>query len=78
MDMPWLKMKLKSEDFWLNFVIENSVLTDYAEPGNKDKSGIGIQNARKRLDLLYPGKYVLRINEKPGSFSAELKLDLKS
>jgi LytS/YehU family sensor histidine kinase len=38
--------------------------------------GIGIENVKHRLDLLYPGRYKLRIEQKIGTFEVELKLQL--
>lgn len=42
----------------------------------KGKSGIGLQNAKKRLGLMYPEKYDLKIKESQDRFSVELKLKL--
>jgi two-component system, LytTR family, sensor kinase len=41
-------------------------------------SGIGLNNTRRRLDLLYPGKYILVINENSAEniYSVHLTLDL--
>jgi sensor histidine kinase YesM len=41
-------------------------------------SGIGLNNTRRRLDLLYPGKYTLTINENltDNIYSVQLTLDL--
>jgi sensor histidine kinase YesM len=41
-------------------------------------SGIGLNNTRRRLDLLYPGKYALKINEDlaDNSYTVHLTLDL--
>jgi len=41
------------------------------------KKGIGIDNTRQRLDLLYPGKYQLDIDEKADTFEVKLTLELK-
>lgn len=41
----------------------------------KDSSGgIGLENVRRRLSLLYPGKHVLLIDEKSDSFAINLEL----
>lgn len=39
--------------------------------------GIGIETTRKRLELLYPGKYTLDIKNGENDFIVELELDLK-
>ena len=41
----------------------------------KTQSGIGLQNVRKRLDLLYRSQYQLSIIEE-GSFLVKLKVEL--
>jgi LytS/YehU family sensor histidine kinase len=38
--------------------------------------GIGVRNVRRRLELLYPGKYELNINDANGKFLVELNLQL--
>ncbi len=43
---------------------------------NENKSGIGLENLKRRLDLLYPQKYTLRILKENGTHIAELKLQL--
>lgn len=40
-------------------------------------SGIGLKNVKKRLDLIYPEKYILSIANKPESFSVNLTLELE-
>ncbi|TFH28023.1 MAG: hypothetical protein E4H10_01885 [Bacteroidia bacterium] len=40
------------------------------------KKGIGIDNTRQRLDLIYPGKYQLEIDEKSNSFTVNLNIEL--
>lgn len=44
---------------------------------NKDAtSGIGLNNVKRRLDLLYPGKYKLKIDDGADVYTSELSLDL--
>src|SRR5690606_40643721 len=40
-------------------------------------SGIGLKNVRKRLELLYPHKHHLDIEERPKSYGVYLGLDLE-
>ncbi len=43
----------------------------------KDKlKGIGLKNAKRRLELLYPGKHELRLQDQAKTFKIELQLDL--
>jgi two-component system LytT family sensor kinase len=39
-----------------------------------DNTGIGINNTRRRLDLLYPGRYELIINDKSNEFTVHLNI----
>jgi len=44
---------------------------------NKDSAGgIGLNNVKRRLDLLYPGKYKLKIDDGADVYTSELSLDL--
>ena len=44
---------------------------------NKDQaSGIGLSNVKRRLDLLYPGRYVLEVYEEKDLYNCKLELDL--
>ena len=43
-----------------------------------DTSGIGLGNVSKRLELLFPGKYDLRITKSEESFDVVLKIELKA
>lgn len=52
--------------------IENS---NYPKKDNdRSGSGIGLENLRKRLDLLYPGKYRLNTQLEGKTYVAELVL----
>lgn len=42
----------------------------------KESKGIGIENCRKRLELLYPGKYTLSAEEKEGYYVLTLTINL--
>lgn len=56
----------------LHFYTENK-----KHMNNRDiEGGIGLQNVRRRLDLLYPGKYKLDIQDMPDTYICELSLVL--
>lgn len=58
----------------LSFEIENTI-DDSTQ--NKKAGGIGIENVKKRLALLYPEKHHLDIFEREGRFFVRLTIDLK-
>ena len=63
---------LKISDDRINFCIEN-----YTNNYEKDSvGGIGVQNVKKRLDLLYGNNCCLDIKEEGGKFTVKLQLPL--
>ena len=56
----------------LHFYMENR-----KHMNNRDtEGGIGLNNVKRRLDLLYPGKYTLTIQDEPQTYTCELSLVL--
>jgi hypothetical protein len=58
----------------LRLVVKNNKVSTNIE--QTVKSGVGIENTKTRLALLYPGRYNLEINETQHSFDVTLQLDL--
>ncbi len=59
----------------LTFIVENTI----DEQINKSfKKGIGIENVKRRLDLLFPKRHLLKIKKGNGLFRIELLLSLKN
>ena len=57
------------------FSIENNKgITDKMKAG--DHGGLGLENIQRQLELLYPKKHVLTINNSKDSFAVQLQLDL--
>lgn len=54
----------------IHFRLNNSI--PVAKPDNGKYSGIGMENARKRLNLLFNGKHTLRIFERDNDFEVDL------
>src|SRR3569833_607106 len=42
-----------------------------------EKSGIGLENVKRRLELVYPGKHEREIKKADGKFLIDLKIDLE-
>ncbi len=70
----WIRIVAKSENDCLFFKVTNSIPHDM-ELKTKRK-GIGLENLKRRLELLYHEKYELRTNKIGDTFVAELKMKL--
>ncbi len=60
----------------LIFNIKNSKNTRLKSEGQTLK-GIGLKNVKKRLELMYPGKYMLNIEDGEETFSVNLTIELE-
>jgi len=79
----WLKVKLYMEGDKLHFHCANSVADNYL--GNKIRSGnnkdpqyvggLGLENMRRRLTLLYGNKHQLKISEQSNAYHVHLILE---
>ena len=54
-------------------VINNKVTTHVEE---KDKAGVGIENTKSRLELLYPHHHILSIQDEPEKYRVLLQIEL--
>ncbi len=71
---PEIYISLKVNNNELHFTVKNKFEDTTAI---KDKtSGIGLSNVKRRLELLYPGKHVLRMDNQSGWFIIDLLITL--
>ena len=70
LEKPWLGVDIAVKQDILRIKIANSK-NEMVLPNEK---GIGVQNVKKRLALLYPGKYQLEIQDGTGWFIVNLKI----
>ncbi len=66
----------------IRITLENGMLEmdvhNHKEPEDPGKTqGLGLQNVRRQLELLYPGAYDLDIDNQPGAFRARLRVNLR-
>lgn len=67
-----VRIKMTCNNGTFDFNIENST-----EPNKvSHQGGIGLENVKRRLELLYPGKHKLEINEVDDIFIVDLKLEV--
>lgn len=72
----FVRISIQFQGNSLLFDIENSKGKSTSVQDEKYR-GIGIENVRKRLELIYPGKYSLNILDREETFRVTLKLKLK-
>ncbi len=72
MEKSWLAMDLEVKNNYLFAKIVNSK----NESTSENFAGIGINNVKKRLSILYPGKHELSLNDEGDFFSVALSLQL--
>ncbi|GAB5475094.1 MAG: hypothetical protein Mars2KO_31930 [Maribacter sp.] len=69
----YVDIKLKVIDENLFFLINNKIGTFKKDDKN---SGIGLENIRNRLSLLYPDEHSLKINKENGFYEVTLEINL--
>lgn len=73
-EKPWMGVDISVANDILKFKITNSK-NDHTRHSHH---GIGISNVKKRLTLLYPGRYELKINDEGDFFAVSLMIKLSS
>lgn len=70
----WIHIELKVNNHHIHFHVRNSVPeSNYTKDA---ASGIGLENVRRRLELLYPNKHRLEVTRGEDFFDVTLELDL--
>lgn len=72
----YIDMRLKVWSNFIQFEIQNSHQVQEGENAKK-YSGFGLNNVKKRLDLLYPNQYDFSINDSAGFYTVMLQLNKK-
>lgn len=72
----WIKMTLLSNEKELFFDVYNSIHPRNSEDPEKEHSGIGLENVKQRLALLYPNRHKLIIRETAKEFFIHLTIEL--
>jgi hypothetical protein len=68
----FININLKIDKNKLQFYIENNFIASE----NENQPGIGLENVKRRLSLIYPNTHEIKIVKKSNLFSADLKLYL--
>ncbi len=70
----WVRVEVSGKEGEINFKIENSKEPN-CTTGSKN-GGLGLENVKKRLELIYPGCHELRLFEEPNAYLALLKIKI--
>lgn len=65
-----INIDIRKSKSGISFIVNNSLPEETIPP--KKEKGIGIENLKRRLELLYPDKHTLRIKEEDNRFYAML------
>lgn len=78
-DNVWVTIDVKVKDDWLGVKVENSHTGGGFKPYDNISSsgGIGLLNAQRRLDLLYPHTHKLTLQKEPEYYTVDLKIQLQ-
>lgn len=75
----FIDIKINATQQIVNFECTNSInRSKNIEMLNSKYSGVGLQNVKRRLEILYPNKYNLKITEKDNIYSVHLKLNINA
>lgn len=69
----WIRIDLTVKEDWLTVKIENSRVAESLN-GNAMYKGIGLQNVKKRLEILYPDRHEFKYLSEGQSFLTVLKI----
>lgn len=66
-----IKIRFIIDEDQIKFQTENNI-GHSVEPDDDRFKGMGLENVKRRLELMYRGKYILKISEKPELFFVDL------
>ncbi len=71
---PWIKLMIQSDEHMLHFVLVNN---KPVEAGTNPGYGIGLNNVKKRLSILYPQKHYLNIEPTANTFTVNMQIPME-
>jgi two-component sensor histidine kinase len=75
-EKSFINISMKIDDENLTFNCDNSIGNSKVEKED-NHNGIGLENVRKRLKLLFPGKHTLKIERAEKTFVVNLAINIK-
>jgi LytS/YehU family sensor histidine kinase len=70
----FVEIKMCRKDNRFSFIVSNSKET--GQSINEPRSGIGLANVKRRLELMYPGHHSLTILDEDAVFKVNLELQI--
>lgn len=70
----WVDISISLQGHTCVYTVVNSKVSESKE--SPEKSGIGLRNVQRRLELSYPGAYTLDIDDAPDKYTVKLNLNL--
>lgn len=71
----WVNISISIQGSECVYRVENSKMP-FTKPEAEQKSGIGIQNVKRRLELSYPGKHKLVVDDLQDRYTVQLNIQL--
>ncbi len=70
----FVKVRICRKENRFLFQVSNS--KEHVQSNTEPRSGIGLANVKRRLELIYPGRYSLAIDDRDGIYDAKLELEI--
>ncbi|MCX6233358.1 MAG: histidine kinase [Bacteroidetes bacterium] len=70
----WIRVEAQTEGAVLHYIVENSI--PEVKMITENTKGIGLENVKRRLNLIYPDRHFLIVEETSSSYKIVLKLIL--
>lgn len=71
----WVNISIHLNGKECVYRVENSKIP-FTKPEAEQKSGIGLQNVKRRLELSYPGRYKLTVEDEKDRYAMQLNIQL--
>ena len=71
-----INIQVKATGTELLLVVSNTIIRKTTLAGEEESGGVGLANAKRRLDVLYPGRYRLDINDSNNVYVVNLSIAL--
>jgi len=69
-----IRINIKADESELHFLVANNKVK--TQPDTSEHNGLGIENTKHRLNLIYPSRHLLTIKETENDFNVSLHINL--